>query len=59
MNSLNGIKHRLGRWFSIPWYFLAFSAYPVLALLAYNVGQVKVGVVWRPLLASLLLAGLL
>ena len=31
---------RLGKWFAIPWYPLALSAYPVLKLLAANTGQV-------------------
>jgi hypothetical protein len=55
MNNFKKIKE----WFSIPWYFLVFSAYPVLALLAANVGQVKVGSGWRPLVLSVLVSGLL
>lgn len=47
------------RWFSTPWYFLAFSAYPVLALLSFNIGQVKLGAGWRPLLLSVVFAMLL
>jgi hypothetical protein len=50
---------QIGGLFSIPWYFLVFSAYPVLALLSVNVGQVKVETGWRPLLVSILFAGLL
>src|SRR5512133_2753253 len=49
----------LGKWFSIPWYFIVFSAYPVLALLASNIGQVMIQAAWRPLLISILLGGLL
>jgi hypothetical protein len=59
MNKRKGRTTFLGKWFSLPWYFLAFSAYPVLALMAVNVGQVKAGAVWRPMLASVLLGGLL
>ena len=59
MRSDHKIVKLFRRWFSIPWYFIVFSAYPVLALLAANVGQVKVGSGWRPLLFSVLLGGLL
>ena len=59
MNSFKRIFRKLSEWFSIPWYFLVFSAYPVLALLASNIGQVKAGSVWRPLLVSILFGGLL
>jgi hypothetical protein len=53
------IQKKLGRWFSIPWYPLAVSAYPVLALLAANAGQVELKAGIRPLLASVLFGGLL
>lgn len=56
MKSLNNVKKTLGRWFSWPWYPIAFGAYPVLALLAQNVGEVKPEAAWRPLLVSLGLA---
>ncbi len=59
MNSINRIIKKLKEWFSIPWYFLVLGAYPVLALLATNVGQVKAGSGWRPLVLSVLLSGLL
>src|SRR5688572_10640258 len=59
MNRQKGRAMSQGKWFSVPWYFLAFSAYPVLALMAVNVGQVKAGAVWRPLLVSILFAVLL
>ncbi|HLF73981.1 MAG TPA: hypothetical protein VI524_06530 [Anaerolineales bacterium] len=42
------------RWFAPPWYPIAFSAYPVLALLAQNIGQVKAQAGVRPLSISLL-----
>src|SRR5215217_8163251 len=59
MMTSNVTKNFFIRLFSIPWYFIVFSAYPVLALLAFNVGQVKIGAVWRPLVVSVLFAGLL
>jgi hypothetical protein len=59
MNRQRGRLISPGKWFSLPWYFLAFSAYPVLALMAVNKGQVKAGAVWRPLLVSILFAVLL
>jgi sulfatase-like protein len=59
MNNFKHIFKKITVWFSIPWYFLVFSLYPVLALLATNVGQVKVGSGWRPLVLSVLLSGLL
>jgi hypothetical protein len=59
MNNLQRVKKTLTRWFSIPWYPLVFGAYPVLALLAFNAGQVKVEAGWRPLLACIAFAGIL
>src|SRR5215216_2791874 len=49
----------LAKWFSIPWYFLVFSAYPVLALLAFNVGQVRINSGWRSFVLSIFFGGLL
>jgi hypothetical protein len=46
------MKQMLDRWFAVPWYPIAFSAYPALALLAANIGQVKAGAAVRPLLIS-------
>jgi hypothetical protein len=43
----------LKKWFSPPWYPIVFSVYPVLALLAENVGQVKVETGLRPAVISL------
>jgi hypothetical protein len=54
MKSFYAIRKFIVSFFSIPWYFLVFSAYPVLALLAFNVGQVKAESGWRPLLLSVL-----
>ncbi len=59
MNSFKRIKKTLGRWFSIPWYPIVFGAYPVLALLAFNAGQVKVEAGWRPLLICVGFVGIL
>ena len=43
----------LKTWFAPPWYPIGFSVYPVLALLAENVGQVKVETGLRPAFVSL------
>jgi len=59
MNRLKQIRKTLGRWFLHPWYPLVFSAYPVLALLSFNIGQIKVEAGWRALLFSVLFAGIL
>lgn len=59
INTFNVLKRFFTRLFSIPWYFLVFSAYPVLALLAFNVGQVMAGSGWRPLFVSVILGGLI
>jgi hypothetical protein len=53
------IWEKLGKWFSIPWYPLVISIYPVLALLSANSGEVKAEAGWRPLLVCLGLAGIL
>ena len=50
---------KLNRWFAIPWYPFVLSAYPVLALLAANAGQVGLDAVLRPLGISVLFGGLL
>jgi len=49
----------LSQWFGLPWYPLAISAYPVLKLLAANTGQVGLDAGVRPLVISILFAGLL
>jgi hypothetical protein len=46
----------MGRWFSIPWYPIVFGAYPVLALLAANIGQIKIEAGSRALLVCIALA---
>lgn len=45
--------------FSIPWYPIAISAYPVLALLSANVGQIQVSAGLRSLLVSMAFGGAL
>ncbi len=44
--------------FSIPWYPIAISAYPVLALLSTNSGQIRSDAGVRSLLAAILFGGL-
>jgi len=46
------IYERLRAWFAPPWYPFLFSIYPVLALLAVNVGQVESSVAYRAFLVS-------
>ncbi|MCJ7435088.1 MAG: LTA synthase family protein, partial [Anaerolineales bacterium] len=53
------MKNFLSRLFAVPWYPLVFSAYPVLALLASNIGQVKASASLRLLLISGGSAGIL
>jgi hypothetical protein len=53
------IWRKLGEWFGVPWYPLALSAYPVLKLLVANTGQVGLDAGVRPLVISILFAGLL
>ncbi len=59
MISIRKIKDFIVKLFSTPWYFVVFSAYPVLALLSFNIGQVKLNAGWRPLLVSVIFGGLL
>jgi hypothetical protein len=59
MNNLQRVIKTLTMWFSIPWYPIVFGAYPVLALLAFNAGQVKVEAGLRPLLICVGFAGIL
>src|SRR6185503_11849703 len=53
------IMNILKKWFAAPWYPIVFSVYPVLALLAENVGQVKVDAGLRPAFVSLSIAVIL
>jgi hypothetical protein len=59
MPNIKKVKKTLRRWFSYPWYPFVVSIYPVLALLAYNVGQIKLEAGWRALLVSVLFSVLL
>lgn len=47
------MKNFVSKLFNAPWYPIALSAYPVIALLASNTGQVNLSVGLRPLAASL------
>jgi hypothetical protein len=46
------------RIFNTPWYPLAISAYPVLALLSANAGQVQPSAAIRPLIVSVIFGGI-
>ena len=59
MNFFEQIQKTLNKWFAVPWYPILFGAYPVLALMAVNVGQIKVEAGWRALLICILFAGIL
>ncbi|MBK8428167.1 MAG: hypothetical protein IPL27_20370 [Lewinellaceae bacterium] len=52
--NLKNINLIVTNWFSKPWYPLAISAYPVVALLSANVGQVQNSAGMRSLLISIL-----
>ncbi len=53
---MSRLKHKFVRWFAIPWYPILFGAYPVLALMAVNIGQIKAEAGWRALIVSTLFA---
>ena len=59
MNNFTNIRKKLGSFFPFSWYPILFGAYPVLALLSFNIGQVKFEAGWRPLLVSTAFAGML
>jgi hypothetical protein len=46
------VKKYFTKIFNIPWYFAAFAAYPVLALLSYNINEIKYTPGICPLLVS-------
>src|SRR4026208_2332700 len=56
MSKWKALRVTMGRWFSIPWYPIVFGAYPVLALLAFNIGQIKIEAGSRTLLVCIALA---
>jgi hypothetical protein len=53
------MKNLLSKLFNAPWYPVAISAYPALYLLSANAGQVNVGAVLRPMIASVLFGAVL
>ncbi|MBI3166634.1 MAG: hypothetical protein HYZ24_18255 [Chloroflexi bacterium] len=53
------MKQFFAKLFNIPWYPIAISAYPVLALSSANAGQVELGASIRPLILSIMFGGLL
>lgn len=53
------MKSIFSKLFNAPWYPIAISMYPVLALLSANVGQVPLAAAIRPLFASLVFGGIL
>ncbi len=53
------IRKILAKFFNYPWYPIAISAYPALALLSSNAGQVPLNAVVRSLIASMIFGGLL
>jgi hypothetical protein len=53
------MKKLLAKLFNAPWYPVAISAYPALYLLSANAGQVNVGAVLRPMIASVLFGAVL
>src|SRR5688572_16082567 len=59
MKNRKRVTRSLDRLFSIPWYPLVFAAYPILALLAENIGEVKLEAGWRPLVICIVFAGFL
>jgi hypothetical protein len=58
MKRFRNIQNILAKWFSIPWYPIAISAYPVLTLLAANAGQLQPVAALRALLISIAFGGL-
>jgi hypothetical protein len=53
------MKKIIAGFFNTPWYPIAISAYPALALLNANAGEIQPNAVVRPLLVSILFGGLL
>ncbi|HTX92045.1 MAG TPA: hypothetical protein VMC09_12600 [Anaerolineales bacterium] len=53
------MKRTLLKILNAPWYFVFFAAYPVLALLAYNISQVRYTAGTRPLVVSVAAGALL
>jgi hypothetical protein len=53
------MKKKILRILNAPWYFVPFAAYPVLALLSFNISQVRFTAGIRPLVISIVAALLL
>jgi len=53
------MKKAISSFFNTPWYPIATSMYPVLALLTANTGEIQPNAAVRPLLVSVLLGGFL
>ena len=53
------MKKIFSSFINIPWYPIVISAYPALALLNANAGEIQPNAVVRPLLVSMLFGGLL
>jgi hypothetical protein len=53
------MKKAISSFFNYPWYPMALSAYPALALLNANTGEIQTSAVFRPLLASVVFGGFL
>ncbi len=58
MSHIKNIQNVFAKLFSIPWYPIAISAYPVLALLSANAGQIQPSAGIRALIVSILFGGL-
>lgn len=56
MKKTKSLKDRLVSFFTIPYYFLLFAIYPVLALLNYNILQIRYTAGIRPLIVLAVMA---
>jgi len=53
------MKKAISSFFNTPWYPIAISAYPILALLTANTGEIQINAAARPLMVSVLFGGFL
>jgi hypothetical protein len=53
------MKKAISNFFNTPWYPIAISAYPILALLTANTGEIQINAAARPLMISVLFGGFL
>ena len=58
MAKFNNVKTFFSKLFGYPWYPLVISAYPALALLSANTGQVRLNAGVRPMIASVIFGGI-